>query len=58
MSKEGNDETDESVLEEMGNLVNFSSITGQLLVRAPGANPSPLSIRHKRLFDKFYTIYD
>jgi len=58
LSEEGNDETDENVLEEMRSLVNFSSITGQLLVRGPGVNPSPLSIRHNKLFDKFYTLYD
>ena len=58
LSEEGYNETGENVLEEMRNLVNFSSITGQLLVRAPGVTPSPLSIRHKKLFDKFYTIYD
>ena len=58
LSIEGNNETGENVLEEMRSLVNFSSITGQLLVRGPGVTPSSLSIRHKKLFDKFYTIYD
>ena len=57
LSKNAN-ETDENVLEEIRNLVNFSSITGQLLVRAPGITPYPLSMRHQQLFDKFYTIYD
>ena len=57
LSKEAN-ETEKNLLEEIRSLVNFSSITGQLLVRAPGVTPSPLSMRHKPLFDKFYTIYD
>ena len=57
LSRETN-ETDEKVLEEIRILLNFSSITGQLLVRAPGVTPSPLSIRHQKLFDKFYTIYE
>ena len=57
LSKE-TEETDGNVLEEMRRLLNFSSITGQLLVRAPGITPSPLSMRHDKLFDKFYTIYD
>ena len=51
-------EENESALEEMRCLLNFSSITGQLLIRATGVTPSLLSLRHSRLFDKFYTIYD
>ena len=58
MLSEGTDETEENVLEEMRMLLNFSSITGQLLVRSPGVTPSPLSVRHQQLFDKFHTIYD
>ena len=50
--------TDEKVLEELKMLLDFSSITGQLLIRSPGVTPSPLSMRYKKLFDKFYTIYD
>ena len=50
--------TDENVLEEIKRLLDFSSITGQLLIRSPGVTPSPLSMRYKKLFDKFYTIYD
>ena len=50
--------TDENVLEELRRLLDFSSITGQLLIRSPGVTPSPLSMRYKKLFDKFYTIYD
>ena len=58
MLSEGTDETEENVLEEMRMLLNFSSITGQLLVRSPGVTPSPLSVRHQQLFEKFHTIYD
>ena len=50
--------TNEKVLEELQRLLDFSSITGQLLIRSPGVTPSPLSMRYKKLFDKFYTIYD
>ena len=50
--------THENVLEEIKRLLDFSSITGQLLIRSPGVTPSPLSMRYKKLFDKFYTIYD
>ena len=50
--------TNENVLEEIKRLLDFSSITGQLLIRSPGVTPSPLSMRYKKLFDKFYTIYD
>ena len=57
LSKEAN-ETEKNVLEEIRSLLKFSSITGQLLVRAPRITPSRLSMRHNKLFDKFYTIYD
>ena len=50
--------TNENGLEELKRLLDFSSITGQLLIRSPRVTPSPLSVRYEKLFDKFYTIYD
>lgn len=49
---------EEEVVREVEELISFTSLTGQLLVRGDGVTPSPLSLRHHDLFQKFYSIYE
>ena len=49
---------EEEVVREVEELISFTSLTGRLLVRGEGVTPSPLSLRHHDLFQKFYSIYE
>ena len=56
-SKMTTNTSNEVLLTDLKIFYNFASDIGQLLVRNKEIKPSPLSVKYKELFDRFYTLY-